>query len=243
MGGHKAKTCDVCGKPIETDKAYLIGMSRERWTRCECDCERKKREASEARERDRERERRRVIRTFPSDAYGAMVFNGAARSDVLVKAWRFAEGFELIRPTGCGLLLHGCSGGGKTFAATCIANKVGRKTDKQGRYKYNVLFLSVPELCKPGRWDNDPTERIKSLDLLILDDMGAERGTEYAQDTLFRAVDAAYGAGVPMIVTTNCESFEGRTWSRVLDRCQAVKVNGICRNGGGLETVREVIGV
>lgn len=243
MGEHTARVCKVCGKPLETDKPYLLGIKRERWTECECDCKQREREEREAKEREEAKERRRVRRTFPSEGYGAMVFEGAARSDVLVKAWRFASGFEVIRPTGCGLLLYGCSGGGKTFAAACIANELGRQTDGQGRYRHNVLFLSVPELCKPGNWDDNPIERIKGLDLLVLDDMGAERGTEYAQDTLFRAVDAAYGAGVPMVVTTNCESFEGRTWSRVLDRCQAIEVQGVKRNGGGLETVREVIGL
>lgn len=230
------KICEVCGKPLETEAPYRLGLTTQKLSPCLCDCQKAELDKEEARKREEAKERRRVARVFPSAAYGTMTFEGAARSEPLVKAWRYCQGFKLIRPTGCGLLLHGNSGGGKTFAAACIANELSSRGSK-------VLFLSVPELCKPGYWDNEPVERIKGLDLLVLDDMGAERGTEYAQDTLFRAVDAAYGAGVPMIVTTNCESFEGRTWSRVLDRCQAVEVKGVKRNGGGLETVREVIGL
>lgn len=231
------KICETCGKPLETDKPYKLGLTSQEWVPCLCDCQKGELDAAEAEEREAAKERRRVECIFPSLAYGDMVFERAARSDCLVKAWRFSKGFESIRPTGCGLLLKGSRGGGKTFAAACIANELSR----QG---YSVRFVSVPELCKTGRdWGDDPTEGIKGLDLLVLDDMGAERSTEYAQEQLFRAVDAAYAAKVPMIVTTNCEEVEGRAWSRVAAVCALVEVEGVQRDGSGLGVVREVIGV
>ena len=57
-----------------------------------------------------------------------------------------------------------------------------------------------------GTFGEERTAFLDSLgdyDLLIIDDLGAERSTEYAMEQMFSIVDSRYRSGKPLIVTTN----------------------------------------
>ena len=67
--------------------------------------------------------------------------------------------------------------------------------------------------------------------LLILDDFGMERQTEYALEQVFNVVDARYRSGKPLIITTNLSVAElknpksrdhARIYDRILEMCQPV---------------------
>jgi hypothetical protein len=51
--------------------------------------------------------------------------------------------------------------------------------------------------------DVDPVEQAQEAPFLVLDDLGRERGTDFAIETLFGLVDHRYGAGLTTLVTTN----------------------------------------
>ena len=88
-----------------------------------------------------------------------------------------------------------------------------------------------------GMYAEDRNRYIDSLNqysLLIIDDLGAERGTEYALEQVFNIVDARLRSDLPMIVTTNLTLNEmkhpadlahERIYSRVLERCIPLKIN------------------
>ena len=70
--------------------------------------------------------------------------------------------------------------------------------------------------------------------LLILDDLGIERNTEYSLENLFNVIDARYVSGKAMIITTNLNLEElksqkqlslKRIYDRVLERCIPVCVS------------------
>ena len=70
--------------------------------------------------------------------------------------------------------------------------------------------------------------------LLIIDDLGMERGTEYALEQVFNVIDARLRSNLPLIVTTNLTLDElkhpadlahERIYSRVLERCIPLKIN------------------
>lgn len=145
---------------------------------------------------------------------------------------RYAEHFRGM-PYGCeGLLLWGDPGTGKTHAALCIANALLRDCT-------SVLMVSVPEILRTQDidWLYDRIQRVK---LLILDDLGAERGTEYAAERVYDAVDTRYRAGLPMVCTSNLSLKEmqaapdirqRRIYERILETCYPVHFTGARRQG------------
>ncbi len=74
--------------------------------------------------------------------------------------------------------------------------------------------------------------------LLIIDDLGAERKSEYMQELIYNLIDSRYRSGLPMIITTNLSADEikrpgnmdfARIYDRVLERCLPIAVQGESR--------------
>ena len=132
-----------------------------------------------------------------------------------------------------GLLLWGSVGTGKSFFAGCIANALLA----QG---VPVLMTNFAKIlgAVTGMYGMERQRFLSSLNtysLLILDDLGAERNSEYALEQLFGVVDSRYQSRKPMIVTTNLTLEElkhpsdlahERIYDRLLERCVPVKMNG-----------------
>lgn len=128
-----------------------------------------------------------------------------------------------------GLLLYGPPGTGKTHLAACIANEL------MARY-VPVLFTSVIELT--GLFEDELGEvlrRMRSARLLVLDDLGAERSTDFKLEQVYNVVNSRCNDMKPMIVTTNytMEEMKGdhdlryrRIWERVRSMCCPVRMNG-----------------
>ena len=121
------------------------------------------------------------------------------------------------------LLLFGDVGTGKSFFAGCIANAL---LDRD----IPVLMTNFPSILNrlTGMFSEDRTEFIASLelyDLLIIDDLGVERSTEYAMEQMFHVIDSR--SRKPMIITTNLRLEEiknppdlahARIYDRILER-------------------------
>lgn len=72
-------------------------------------------------------------------------------------------------------------------------------------------------------------------DLLIIDDLGVERSTEYAMEQMFHVIDCRYRSRKPMIITTNLKLSElknppdlvhARVYDRILERCGPILFAG-----------------
>ena len=81
-------------------------------------------------------------------------------------------------------------------------------------------------------------DSLNKFDLLVLDDLGAERRSEYAQEQVFNVIDSRYRAKLPLIVTTNLTMKEltapdnignGRIYDRLLEMCHPVEISGKSR--------------
>ena len=143
-----------------------------------------------------------------------------------------------------GLLLWGGVGTGKSFFAGCIANALLA----QG---VPVLMTNFAKIlgAVTGMYGMERQKFLSSLNtysLLILDDLGAERNSEYALEQLFGVVDSRYQSRKPMIVTTNLTLEElkhpfdlahERIYDRLLERCVPVKMY----NGPPVKTTHEKI--
>ncbi len=113
----------------------------------------------------------------------------------------YIRNFEEMGRTG--LLLYGDVGTGKTYLAACIANALLNKG-------FSVKWLTSMQIVERGNLFNESeyaeyTHSIVSPDLLIIDDLGAERGTEFALERVHSLVDTRISSNKPMIVTTNID--------------------------------------
>lgn len=103
------------------------------------------------------------------------------------------------------LLLTGASGCGKTHLAVAIANH----RLKQG---LPVFFAFVPALLDHLRYTFSPESRItfdelfeqvKAAPFLILDDLGSESSTPWAEDKLYQIIVQRHNARLPTVITTS----------------------------------------
>ncbi len=118
------------------------------------------------------------------------------------------------------LLLVGSEGAGKTHLAVAAAAARQDSGDE-------VFFSSVADLLGQLRSAFDPDspishnellEHIKTVELLVLDDMGAERNTPFAEEKLFQIVDYRHAEQLPTIITTSRLDVIERHRSRILAR-------------------------
>lgn len=146
---------------------------------------------------------------------------------------RYAAKFPQMRQDNRGLLLFGGVGTGKTHTAACIANELLE-------HGVSVVMTSLVKLIDGGA--EDICSRMSSIDLLVLDDLGAERSTDYALEQVYNIVDSRYRAGLPVIYTTNLTLEElkhpgdmryARIYDRVLERCFPVEFRGSSRRKAG----------
>ena len=82
---------------------------------------------------------------------------------------------------------------------------------------------------------NKYLDRLNDHSLLIIDDLGIERGTEYALEQVYNVIDTRYKSGKPLVITTNLTLDElkspadiphKRIYDRVLGMCVPVMFNG-----------------
>jgi DNA replication protein DnaC len=102
-------------------------------------------------------------------------------------------------------VLQGANGCGKTHLAAAIANKALGSG-------MGVFFAVVPDLLDylrasfaPGNESpyDETFDRIRNVDLLVLDDLGAQKASEWAQEKLYQVVNYRHVAGLPTVVTTD----------------------------------------
>ncbi len=217
-----------------------------------CDCLEAKREAEEAAMKQRELETKvRRLRaagladptiracTFEND----QGFNGPELEKIKIYVNQWPE----MRRRNLGLLLYGSVGTGKTYLAGCAANALV----EQG---VPVMMTSLSRILGnlTGVYPDRREEYLRELDryaLLVLDDFGTERATDFAMEQIFNVVDGRVRCGKPMIVTTNLNLSElqkpkdlahERIYSRILERCAPICVNRMnLRKRNAAETLLE----
>lgn len=157
------------------------------------------------------------------------------------QAYRAAQTFAQY-PQGW-LVFYGPQGTGKSHLAAAIANHLGALPE--GDLPPLVLFCTAPDLLDLLRsgynaGDYDELLRLcKTVDVLILDDLGTEQGTEWAEEKLFQILNHRYQAELPTVVVTNCrlEDLEPRLYDRLSDDDFSIRVKIIApsyRQRGGI---------
>lgn len=130
-----------------------------------------------------------------------------------------------------GLILCGSYGTGKTHLAAAISNQL----INQG---VSVLFDTygghLEKLKAEFNAGGSPKylSLMRNVDMLVLDDVGKERQTEWSQSILFDVVNHRYEDMKPIIITSNFNSkqleeyFGEACYSRLIETCNAVVTQG-----------------
>lgn len=225
--------CRVCGGKRQTIITPPFEGAQPRTVRCWCDCPTEQDKQAE-REKQIKLEQRLSVCFRGTEELKNSTFDtddGAGDPVLVQAAKRYAADFQQHMRDGMGLLYYGPIGTGKTFLAACIANDVLAKG-------YRVRLTSFANLADEMWAVPDKAAYIADLckyDLVILDDLGVERKTEYMQEMVYKIVNARYVAGAPVIVTTNLTPAElakpadigyARTYDRLLEKCLPIKVDG-----------------
>lgn len=225
--------CGVCHKQVQTE---IEVFGQKRTVRCICDCRQKELQAEEERKKHEERQRQRSICFSETNMANWTFKNDDGKNPKLSEAMKnYVNNFTDFKKEGKGLLLFGTVGTGKTYLAACIANCL---IDKD----YRVLMTNFARLTNQiqGMFDGKQEfiDSFNRYSLLIIDDLGAERKSEFMQEMVFNIIDSRYRSGLPFIITTNLTMDEikkpqeigySRIYDRILERCFPVEVSGISR--------------
>ena len=214
---------------------------------CKCDI------AREAEDKDRNRQMdfddamrsvRLALQTKRDDIRWRFDQDDAPDNPIAKTCRRYVEEWESMKADNMGILFFGNKGVGKTFYASCIANALKAK-------RVLVGFTSAPNLMNIlGKWDKTEIfDAITRCHLLIIDDLGAERGNDYSGELMYSVIDARYKTGKPTIVTTNndleemrneSEIWRSRIYDRVIEMCPiTLRMQGESRREGIAEARKQ----
>ncbi|MEY8381953.1 ATP-binding protein [Christensenellaceae bacterium 44-20] len=235
--------CGKCHTPKQA-RVVILGFERTPMCLCKCAAERKQREAEEEKRREFER-RVKELRWagFPESQMEQWTFENSdsPNSQYSLIAKRYVANFAQMRADGKGLLLFGDVGVGKTFLAACIVNAL----INQGVPCLMTNFARLTNTLS-GMFEGkqEYIDKLNSFPLVVIDDLGAERDTEYVGEIVHNIIDSRCREGLPLIITTNLDGKElenpkdirkRRVYSRLFEMCIPVKFGGEDRRQAGLK--------
>lgn len=228
-----------CGNCHTKKQTQITLFGQNKIVPCLCRCATEKRDKAEQERQERERQQRIEKNRYNGFAESVMSkWNFAADDNSDPKTINaiksYVDNFGEMRKNGKGLLLYGRCGSGKTFAAACAANAL---IDK-GYTCYMTNFSRIANTISGLYEKQEYLDSLNNYSLLVLDDLGAERATEYMNEIVFSIIDGRYRANLPMIITSNLTIeelkhpkgiAEQRVFNRILERCFPLEVNGADR--------------
>ena len=223
--------CGKCHTPKQTRIGFnpASGEKAETVVRAVCQCQREadeavaRREVQERFKSDMARRREDGL-SCPDGLRYTFAQDDRQQPKVSDACQRYVECWEEMKANNIGVLFYGSVGTGKSFLASCIGNGL---LDRQ----VPVAATNFPRLLNllQGTYEKQALlDRLSIYKLLIVDDLGVERDSAYAEEQIFNIIDARSSSELPMIVTTNLtlEELEhpttmqyARIYDRVLEMC------------------------
>lgn len=228
--------CGKCHTPVQ---CRITFEGRERIMPCICKCQKEERERQE--QRMKEEEQLLYVRCLKAAGIQERhlqdwTFASATDTPSVQMAKRYTENWKKVKAENLGLLLWGDVGTGKSFLAACIANALLEKGVPVLMTNFSKILNQMGAMYSDERYRYIAS--FNRFSLLIIDDLGIERNTEYALEQVYAVVDERYKAGLPLIITTNLtisqlrnpeDVAHARIYSRILEMCTPVHVPGLDR--------------
>ena len=235
--------CDKCSQPLYK-KYNILGIDR--IVRISCLCEKeiydKKVQDEESKEKQQRLERiltnSLMDKKFKESTFENWDFEkGTKKMYELGK--RYSSNFKKCKSEGLGLLIYGEPGNGKTYLSSCIANSLLENMIPTICVSVNGLLSRIQETY--NKWgkeaESDIIKNLCNADLLIIDDLGTEKKSEWSKSMIYNIIDNRYRSNLPLIITSNLninpstpngiltELYDRRTEDRILEMCTPVLNN------------------
>lgn len=244
--------CKYCGKEYKENKNipnFLPESIKEKIkyiTQCDC-LDKIYEKEMETREKQRLKEcRLNRIKKFKDmsiidSKFNISRFENAEKTQAISLAKKYSIIFVEKGTAPKGILFSGLPGTGKTYAACCMANYL---MDNDKTVMVMNLGLYINKLQREwAEAENDVLNYVKECDLLIIDDFGAERVTDFVKEKTFLLLDARYRSEKPLIITSNLtiekisENFGSRISDRITEMCYQFFTKG--KSFRGVNTEKE----
>lgn len=231
--------CGQCNTRKEREIIWFDGKPNKVPVMCKCRAEeeRLKKEQMQKEEEMRSIQRAKVS-SMMDDTFRTACFanyqirNGNERH--LKVAKKYCIEFSKMYERNQGLLFWGTVGTGKSYTAACIANYLLEANTSV------VMTSFVRILQEMQGFDREReetfTNKLNSVKLLIIDDLGAERSTDYALEKVYGIIDNRYRAKKPLILTTNLTLRQmqeatdiryARIYDRIFEMCYPMEFSGV----------------
>jgi DNA replication protein DnaC len=155
---------------------------------------------------------------------------------VVAATRRFTDAIEGHLDAGRGLWFMGPIGTGKTTLAMLVSKAALGAGRSVAIYSLPRLLNEIRDTHGSDRSHLHLLDRLAAVDLLHIDDVGAERTTDWVLEELYSIVNARYEDQRSMVVTTNiinsealCEQITERTVSRLAEMCEQIPLEGYDR--------------
>ena len=244
QGDSMIRHCDVHGE--YTARVYKVGSIERELPCIECfEAEKEERSRIEMKEmeekhkrlREEAEQRRikektgaaRIPKRFQGKTFADYIAETPQQRKALEACESYAHNFSDNLEAGRCLILSGNVGTGKTHLAAAIADYVVRETE------YTAIFRSLHSILQAIKSTYAPGSEVTEAeifrlltgpDLLIVDEVGATKPSEFELSTLFALINTRYENKLPTIVVTNLAASELK--NSIGDRCA-----DRLREGGG----------
>lgn len=215
--GDELKSRDMC--PV---------CAREQAKREEAELEEKR----QVEKRDRLEKRKafaRIPLEYREKGFDDFRITNESQAKALNLAKRFVRGWEKAKEGGYGLLFVGNCGTGKTHLACAILQSLMESSEdfRPFYYRTSEIFSAVRKtyVPSPHQSEEDVIRHFCAMDLLVLDEVGVQKGSEAERRTLFAILDTRMGNKKPTILLTNLKRKEleevigERLYDRIRSKC------------------------
>lgn len=228
--------CGVCHRKKQT-RVNVFGREMVVPVICKCrEDEIERQKEDEGKKRMMQEIERLKEMSLMSDKFRSATFEAYILRQENEKSYRVARNytdrFDEMFTQNQGLLIYGPVGTGKSYTAACIANALLNRN-------ISVIMTSFVKILQDIQGSAvDEGSYIRSLNkarLLIIDDLGAERNTDYAMEKVYNVVDSRVRSNKPMILTTNLtleymknpnDIRYSRIYDRIFETCYPLQMAG-----------------
>jgi DNA replication protein DnaC len=206
--------CEVHGEYIEN--GIIFNSKQPKWTGCpQCHAERKAIEEQKRIDQKKQEEQEKIEKRlsmagiplkFRDRSFDNYIADTQDKQNALNIARHYLEDFDDNYKTGATLIFAGKAGTGKTHLAMAIAKGV--------MPKHTAMYINALDAIRMVRdtWRRDSErselqvlELLGSIDLLVIDEVGVQTGTENEQMLMFDIINRRYRDSKPMILLTNLD--------------------------------------
>ena len=226
----QVKCCEFCGAELEQISFPFNGTIKyvPGYKACQCEQAKAKKEEQaqakrteielEKQQKAEERKKRKIQELFGNSGMSKRALRCTFENyqptfengDAVRICSEYVKDFDIIsRENKNGLFITGSCGVGKSHIAFAVANALIEKGNSAIAMTMIDLLLKIKSSFNDeGQSEEQILKIYEDCSLLVIDDLGKEKPTEWALQMIYAIIDRRYNAMKPIIVTTNFNASE-----------------------------------